>query len=99
MEIPQNLELGLGWAGLGWASTDNRQQKCSRHKERVLGTFPDTVHTGYWIIQRVAVTQSVPQSTLTTPSTQQTRGVVVNTAQSEIGDLAVSHSEQGAALR
>ena len=90
---------GLGWAGLGWAGADNRQQKCSRHKERVLGTFPDTVHTGYWIIQRVAVTKSVPQSTLTTPGTQQTRGVVLNTAHSEIGDLAVSHSEQGAALR
>ena len=90
---------GLGWAGLaglGWAGADNKSAAVTRSGSLEHFQTPCTLDTGSY---RGGCPRSVPQSTLTTPSTQQTRGVVLNTAHSEIGDLAVSHSEQGAALR
>ena len=98
----------LGWAGLSWAglarlswaglvqTTDNKSAVVTRSGSLEHFQTRCTLDTGSY---RGGCPQSVPQSTLTTPGTQQTRGLVVNTAHSEIGDLALSHSEQGAALR
>ena len=55
MEIPQNLELGLSWAG-----ADNRQQTTKVQPSHGAGPWTISRHSAHWIIQRVAVTQSVP---------------------------------------
>ena len=60
MEIPQNLELGLGWAGLGWY----RQQTTKVQSSQGAGPWNISRHRAHWILDHTegGCPQSVPQS-------------------------------------